>query len=54
MVVLNALTSDMALEEQVLQDVEAAWKQICGVDANSADFMKFEAREGAADNEGLA
>lgn len=53
-VVLDSLSSELALEEDVLLNVKAAWQQICGADAVSESFMKFEARDGADDEDSLA
>jgi len=53
-IVLDPLSSELALEDTVLLNVVAAWQQICGADAGSESFMKFEARDGAADEESFA
>lgn len=50
-VVLDSLSSELALEENVLRSVKAAWQQICGPEADSEGFLKFEARDGAVDDE---
>lgn len=50
-IMLDSLSSELALDEDVLQDVKAAWKQICGTGADPDSFLKFEARDGAVDEE---
>ncbi|CAK3885350.1 related to rab geranylgeranyl transferase component A [Lecanosticta acicola] len=49
LLVLHNLSSDLALEDSVLEDVKAAWQQITNDDETT--FMKFEAREGTAEDE---
>ena len=36
---------DLAFDDNVLEQVKAAWKMIMGDDANEEDFMKFQSRE---------
>lgn len=46
---LKPLSADLALEDAVLRDVQAAWQQITGADLET--FMKFDAREGTLEDE---
>ncbi|KAK5714551.1 Rab proteins geranylgeranyltransferase component A [Elasticomyces elasticus] len=47
--VLPSLSTDIVLENEVLENVRIMWQKITGDSAES--FMKFEAREGAEDEE---
>lgn len=52
--VLGSLSSELALDDDVLQDVKAAWQQICGTtDVDPESFLKFEARDDAVDEQSL-
>ncbi|KAK1058655.1 Rab proteins geranylgeranyltransferase component A [Friedmanniomyces endolithicus] len=48
-VMLQPLQTDIVLENDVLKDVEEAWRKIMGDGA--AEFMKFESREGVDEDE---
>ncbi|KAK4947214.1 Rab proteins geranylgeranyltransferase component A [Elasticomyces elasticus] len=47
--VLPSLSTDIVLEDEVLENVRVMWQKITGESAEQ--FMKFEAREGAEDEE---
>ncbi|KAK5128683.1 hypothetical protein LTR85_000016 [Meristemomyces frigidus] len=49
LIALQPLSTDTVLDDSVLDGVKAAWAQITGEDEES--FMKFEAREGAGDDD---
>lgn len=49
-VTLPSLSSSLALGDDALDGVKAAWQLITGADAEA--FMRFEAREGADDEDG--
>lgn len=42
---------DLAFNDEILNSVEAEWKIILDDDAKQATFMKFEDRQGAADDD---
>lgn len=46
---LPPLSSSLALEDEVLDSVKAAWQKITGEDAEA--FMKFEVRQGMGEEE---
>ncbi|KAK0264283.1 Rab proteins geranylgeranyltransferase component A [Friedmanniomyces endolithicus] len=48
-VMLQSLSTDIVLEDDVLTDVEEAWRKIMGERAEG--FMKFESREGVEEDE---
>ena len=48
-ITLSPLTTDVVFEDSVLQDVKHAWQKIMG--ESEETFMKFEAREGAGEDE---
>lgn len=52
-ILLDSLSSELALDENVLQNVRAAWEQICGTHVNHKSFMNFEPRDGTVDEENL-
>jgi len=41
---------DLAFNDDMLEDVEARWKTIIRDDADETSFMKFQDREGVADD----
>jgi len=48
-VILPPLSTDLALQDDVLDDVKAAWMKITG--EGEEGFMKFDAREGTGEDE---
>jgi len=46
---LPALSSDLALEDEVLESVKRVWAEITGEPEDA--FMKFEAREGSGEDD---
>lgn len=46
---LPSLSSDLALDDQELEDVKKAWLKITG--ENEEMFLKFDAREGTEDED---
>lgn len=45
------LGSDLALEDDVLQEVRGVWRSIVGESMNDDDFMKFEPRQAEMDED---
>lgn len=50
MIRLPRLSPDLVLEDGVVENVRAAWKQIIGEDEHDS-FMRFEAREDTIDDD---
>ena len=48
-IMLPPLSTDVVFEDSVLESVRTAWQQITGESEEA--FMKFEAREGAGEDE---
>lgn len=46
---LPSLSSSLALEDEILENVKTAWQHITGEEGEA--FMKFEAREGIGEDE---
>lgn len=46
---LASISSSLALEDEVLDDVKAAWRKTTG--GEEATFMQFDAREGIGDED---
>jgi hypothetical protein len=43
---------ELALDDRVIDDVRSVWKMVMGDDVNEDEFLKFEAREGADEEDG--
>lgn len=50
-VVLPALSQDLALDDSIMDEIKSAWSKI--TDGSNEDFMKFQAREGLEDEDSV-
>jgi hypothetical protein len=49
--VFPPLSSDLAFDDAVLDQVESTWRQVLGQEAEGVEFLVFEDREGELDEE---